>query len=301
LLKRAATRIFRSDEEKVSRKVWLIFTQPFTLRRPKVTVHKYFTQIGLVWKLEFWHNAAMDKTQLIESIRQKFDAVRDVLHERARRIWAASEARHIGWGGESIVEQATGITRKTIRRGLREIEEKPSAQLASHRSRLPGGGRKNSKTIYTDIRQELDALIDPVTRGDPASPLRWACKSIRKLAEELKRRNINICPNVVRGLLHEMGYSLQANRKTREGVDHPDRNTQLEYINEQVNMFLAAGQPVISVDTKRRKTSGISAIKGVSIVPKASRSKRTCTTFQIKNSARRFLTVCMTLRKTKVG
>ena len=169
----------------------------------------------------------MDKTQWIEWIRQKFEAVRDVLHERGCRVWAAAEARHIGWGGESIVEQATGITRKTIRRGLREIEENSSDALAPYRSRLPGGGRKRTETIDSDIRQELDALVDPVTRGDPESPLRWTCKSIRKLAEELKHRKINVCPNVVRDLLHEMGYSLQANRKTREGVDHPDRKVAL--------------------------------------------------------------------------
>jgi len=114
----------------------------------------------------------MDKTIQIESIRQKFNAIADVLHERGRRIWAAAEARQIGWGGESLVEQATGITRKTIRRGLREIEDTPSEKLASSRSRRQGGGRKKIDTIYTEIRQELDALIDPVTRGDPESPLR---------------------------------------------------------------------------------------------------------------------------------
>ena len=210
----------------------------------------------------------MDKTQLIDSIRQKYAAVGSVLHERGRRVWAAAEARHIGWGGESIVEQATGITRKTIRRGLREIEENSSDALVPHRSRRQGGGRKKTKTIYSDIRQELDALVDPVTRGDPESPLRWTCKSIRKLAEELKHRKIDVCPNVVRDLLHEMGYSLQANRKTREGVDHPDRNAQFEYINEQVKMFLAAGQPIISVDTKKKENLGNYSNKGREYHPK---------------------------------
>ena len=212
----------------------------------------------------------MDKTQLIESIRQKFVALGGVLHERGRRVWAASEARHIGRGGESIVEAATGITRKTIRRGLREIEENPSDTLAPHRSRRQGGGRKKVETIDSDIRQELDALVDPVTRGDPESPLRWTCKSIRKLAEELKHRKINVCPNVVRDLLHEMGYSLQANRKTREGVDHPDRNAQFEYINAQVKMFLNAGQPVISVDTKKKENLGNYSNKGREYRPKNS-------------------------------
>jgi transposase len=210
----------------------------------------------------------MNKTILIQSVRQKYDAVRGVLHERGRRIWAASEARQIGWGGESIVEKATGITRKTIRRGLREIETGQTGNLASHQSRHEGGGRKNVKTIYVGIHKELDTLLDPVTRGDPESPLRWTCKSLRRLAEELKHRKIDICPCVVRDLLHEMGYSLQANRKTREGIDHPDRNAQFEYINEHVKTFLNADQPVISVDTKKKENLGNYSNKGCEYRPK---------------------------------
>jgi transposase len=210
----------------------------------------------------------MEKTLLIESIRQKYSAVQEVLHERGRRIWAASEARQIGWGGESFVERATGISRKTIRRGLREIESKHSDSLAQHRSRHQGGGRKKTDTIFTDIRHELDALIDPLTRGDPETPLRWTCKSIRRLAEELRNRRIEVCPNIVRSLLHDMGYSLQSNRKTREGVDHPDRNAQFEYINDRVKTFLHADQPVISVDTKKKENLGNFSNKGREYRPK---------------------------------
>jgi hypothetical protein len=210
----------------------------------------------------------MENAQLVESIRQKYSAVQEVLHERGRRIWAASEARQIGWGGESFVEQAPGMSRKTIRRGLREIEAKQAEHLDVHRSRHQGGGRKKTDTIYTDIRQELDALIDPLTRGDPETPLRWTCKSIRRLAEELRTRRIDVCPNIVRSLLHEMGYSLQANRKTREGVNHPDRNAQFEYINERVKTFLHADQPVISVDTKKKENIGNFSNKGVTYRPK---------------------------------
>jgi len=216
------------------------------------------------------HNAAMDKTILIQRIRQKYDTIRWVLHERARRIWAATEAKQIGWGGESIVEEATGITRNTIRRGLREIETDQTDQFASHQSRCQGGGRKNIETIYSGIRQELDALIDPVTRGHPESPLRWTCKSIRRLAEELKRHKIDVSPNTVRNLLHEMEYSLQANRKTREGVDHPDRNAQFEYINDLVKKFCDADQPAISIDAKKKENLGNYSNKGREYRPKNS-------------------------------
>jgi transposase len=204
----------------------------------------------------------MDKPSMIQSLRQKYAAVQDILHERGRRIWAASEARQIGWGGESLVEQATGITRKTIRRGLKEIVSGKVQELPPEQSRLGGGGRKKTTTIYPEIQQELDTLIDPITRGDPESPLRWTCKSIRRLADELRHRKIEVSPNTVRDLLHEMGYSLQANRKTREGADHPDRDAQFLYINTQVKKFLHAGQPVISVDTKKKENLGNFSNKG---------------------------------------
>jgi len=198
----------------------------------------------------------MDKTIQIQSIRQKYAAVQGVLHERGRRIWAASEASQLGWGGTSIVEEAIGMSHTTIRRGLREIQSGHVENLPQERSRLQGGGRKNIETIYSDLREQLDMLIDPVTRGDPESPLRWTCKSTRRLSEELQNRNIYVSHNAVRQVLYDMGYSLQANRKTREGIDHPDRNAQFEYINKQVKVFLHADQPVISVDTKKKENLG---------------------------------------------
>ena len=209
----------------------------------------------------------MEKAVTIRAIRKKFNAVQSVLHERGRRIWAAAEAQQLGRGGICLVEEAIGMSHSTIRRGLREIQSQDAKQLPPKRSRHQGGGRKNIKTVYTDIRQELDALVEPVARGDPESLLRWTCKSIRRLAEELKKRNIDVCPNVVRELLHEMGYSLQANRKTREGADHPDRNAQFEYINNQVQDFLNADQPAISVDTKKKENLGNYSNKGVEYRP----------------------------------
>ena len=171
----------------------------------------------------------MDRITLIQSIRQKYDAVQSVLHERGRRIWAASEASQLGRGGISLVEEAIGMSHTTIRRGLREIQSEQVEKIPQERSRLQGGGRKNVETVYSDIRKQLDILIDPVTRGDPESPLRWTCKSTRRLSEELQNRKIYVSHSSVRQVLYDMGYSLQANRKTREGVDHPDRNAQFEF------------------------------------------------------------------------
>jgi hypothetical protein len=190
------------------------------------------------------------------------------LHERGRRIWAASEAQQLGWGGISLVEKAIGMSHTTIRRGLREIQLGKVADLYPEQSRLEGGGRKKIETIYPDIQHQLDALIDPVTRGDPESPLRWTCKSTRRLADELKARKIDVCANTISTLLYDMGYSLQANRKTREGIDHPDRNDQFLYINNQVKKFLQSGQPVISVDTKKKENLGNFSNRGRVYCPK---------------------------------
>ena len=205
---------------------------------------------------------------MLQTLRQKYISVQDVLHERGRRIWAASEAQQLGWGGIQLVGEAIGMSHTTIRRGLREIESGKVQELYPEQSRLEGGGRKKTTTIYPEIQQELNALIDPITRGDPESPLRWTCKSIRRLAEELQHRKIKVCPNIVSDLLYAMGYSLQANRKTREGKDHADRNEQFLYINNQVKKFLYAGQPVISVDTKKKENLGNYSNKGREYRPK---------------------------------
>jgi len=210
----------------------------------------------------------MEKAIVIQLIRTKYEGIRPVLHERGRRIWAASEAQQLGRGGITLVGEAIGMSHSTIRRGIREIQSEKVEKLPQARSRLQGGGRKKAQTIYTDIHKQLDALIDPVTRGDPESPLRWTCKSTRRLAEELQKRNIYISHSTVSQILSEMGYSLQANRKTREGIDNPDRNAQFLYINDCVKSFLDADQPVISVDTKKKENLGNYSNKGREYRPK---------------------------------
>jgi len=216
----------------------------------------------------FFYNNLFFNEPLVQLIRHKYANLQAILHERGRRIWAASEALQLGRGGISVVAAAIGMSPTTIRRGLREIQLRQVEQLPQECSRLEGGGRKNVETIYRDIHQHLDALIDPLMRGDPESPLRWTCKSLRKLASELNNRKIHVSPNTVRFLLYDMEYSLQANRKTREGVDHPDRNAPFESINNHVKKFLYADQPVISVDTKKKENLGNFSNRGREYHPK---------------------------------
>ena len=176
-----------------------------------------------------------------------------------RRQWAATEAVALGWGGVSAVAVATGLSRNTIAVGIGEIEQRSqiSAPLvADHRVRRPGGGRKRLTETDPGLVQALEALVEPLTRGHPESPLRWTCKSTRKLAEELKQQGHPINDRTVARLLDDAGYSLQSNRKTREGAAHPDRNAQFEYINEAVRLFQQQGQPVVSVDTKKKELVG---------------------------------------------
>jgi len=190
-----------------------------------------------------------------ERIREKFLALAPVMDERMRRQWAATEAVALGWGGISTVAIATGLARNTITVGMRDLEhrrahpEEPVGTLL----RSSGGGRKKLTEIDEGLRSALDALVDPVTRGHPESPLRWTCKSTSKLAEELQRQHHSVSDRTVATLLKHAGYSLQANRKTREGSEHPDRNAQFEHINNQVLKFQKRQQPVISVDTKKKR------------------------------------------------
>src|SRR5512135_2119881 len=179
------------------------------------------------------------------------------MDERRRRQWAAAEARELGWGGISLVARATGLSRPTITAGLRELEQPaPQRAAAATRVRRPGGGRKPLVETDPGLLTALEALVEPVTRGDPESPLRWTCKSTRRLAEELTRQGHRVGPRTVAALLHEAGYSLQANRKTREVLAHPDRNAQLESINASVARSLIRDQPAISVDTKKKELVG---------------------------------------------
>ena len=187
-------------------------------------------------------------------IRQKYLALRDALDERARRLWAATEARAAGRGGFTAVLQATGMSSKTLARGIGELDS--SDKLPSNRVRRSGGGRKAAKTLDPGLAVALEELVEPVTRGDPESPLRWTCKSLRRLSEELRAQGYQASHTLVGQLLHEAGYSLQANRKTHEGTHHPDRNAQFEHISRRVKRQLKRHAPVISVDTKKKELVG---------------------------------------------
>jgi len=199
----------------------------------------------------------MQDAKGVERIRRKFRSLNPVMDERLRRQWAASEAREWGWGGVTAVARATGLSRTTITAGLRELKQPAQVRAADiQRVRRPGGGRQPLTETDPQLLAALEALIEPVTRGDPASPLRWTCKSTRRLAEELRRQHHPVGPRTVATLLGAAGYSLQANCKTREGAWHADRNAQFEYLNTRVQRFQQRGQPVISVDTKKKELVG---------------------------------------------
>jgi hypothetical protein len=180
------------------------------------------------------------------------------MDERLRRHWAATEARALGWGGVTAVAAATGLARNTILAGTREIEHRQANPKAavSERIRGIGGGRKRLTETDPGLQKALEKLVDPATRGHPESPLRWTCKSTSKLAEELKCQNHPVTDRTVAALLKQAGYSLQANRKTREGSSHPDRNAQFESINRQVLALQGELQPVVSIDTKKKELVG---------------------------------------------
>ena len=202
-------------------------------------------------------DAAMGDPKLIARIRRKFRALRPGMDERLRRQWAAAEARELGWGGVTTVASATGLSRPTIHSGLRDLAL-PSKQRAVNATRVrrPGGGRRSLTANDPELLRALEALVEPGTRGDPESPLRWTCKSTRRLAEELTHQEHPVSPRAVAALLIREGYSLQANRKTLEGAAHPDRNAQFEYISASVRRFLVRRQPAISVDTKKKELVG---------------------------------------------
>ena len=201
----------------------------------------------------------MQDAALVKRIRQKFKALGPLLDERVRRQWAATEALSMGWGGVAAVVAATGMSHNTIARGLRELRERtkrPRQRVVSKRIRCVGGGRKSIAEADPSILDALERLVEPLTRGDPESPLRWTCKSTRKLAEELQGQGHAVGERTVAMLLHRAGYSLQSNRKVREGDSHPDRNAQFEHINAEVTVFQRRGQPVVSVDTKKKELIG---------------------------------------------
>lgn len=187
------------------------------------------------------------------AIVAKFAVVAPVLNERARRLWAAAESRAIGYGGDAVVSAATGLSRVTIRKGRREVED---GVETTRRVRRIGAGRPGIDKAQPGVRAALERLVDPLTRGDPTSPLRWTCKSRAKLAATLSNDGWSVSSTTVGRLLHELGYSLQSVRKSREGDSHPDRNEQFEHINATAASFLSRKQPVISVDTKKKELVG---------------------------------------------
>ena len=183
----------------------------------------------------------------------KWVVLAPLLDERARRLWAGAESRAIGFGGDALVSAATGLARQTIRNGRRELAQ---GVVEPGRIRRPGAGRPVLETKQPGLTAALEQLVDPLTRGDPTSPLRWTCKSRAQLTVALVKQGWAVSSTTVGRLLHDLGYSLQSVRKSREGTSHPDRNAQFELINATAAAFLRDGQPVISVDTKKKELVG---------------------------------------------
>jgi|SaaInlV_200m_DNA_2_1039689.scaffolds.fasta_scaffold24542_1 transposase len=209
------------------------------------------------------------------TLRRKWNQVRGSLDERGRREWAAAEALAIGYGGLVRVHRATGMARSTIRKGIKELEgltETPSPD-EPRRVRRPGGGRKKKTEEDPGLLDDLEALVEPGTRGDPESPLRWTVKSLRTLARELKALGHSLSYRTVGRLLKTLGYSLQGNRKTLEGTSHPDRDAQFEYINQKTAEQSANGEPSISVDTKKKELVGPYKNVGKALRPKGEPEK----------------------------
>lgn len=200
----------------------------------------------------------MHDASALRQIKSRYGSLAPVMDERMRRQWAATEAQTYGWGGLSAVSIATGMSRITIRKGLAELAKRkknPRARVDAG-LRKKGGGRKRLTVSDPGLSEALEQLVEPLSRGDPMSPLRWTCKSTTRLAEELTRQGHPISPWTVGSVLKTVGYSLQSNRKTKEGASHPDRNAQFEYINMTVQRFQQRGQPVVSVDTKKKELVG---------------------------------------------
>ena len=190
-----------------------------------------------------------------EAVRRRFQSLEKVLDEKSRRLVAAAESKSWGSGGVSAVSRATGVSRQVIRRGLQELEG-PASGGSGGRIRRPGGGRKKIREKDTTLVADLEKLVGPTTRGDPERSLRWTCKSVRNLADDLEKLGHQVSYPVVAELLHELGYSLQSNRKTKEGGGHQDRNAQFEHISAKVEQYIGSKQPVISVDTKKKELVG---------------------------------------------
>ena len=200
----------------------------------------------------------MPDAVLVDWVRQKYQALRGTLHEQSRRLWAAAEARSLGRGGIAAVIAATGMSSATVHKGLAELETRARGNegLPPDRIRRPGGGRKRAINQQPGLAAALEGLVEPTVRGDPECALRWTCKSTYKLTAELRRQGFRVSPRTVAKALKDQDFSLQANRKTREGSSHPDRDAQFAYIHDQVRRFQRRGLPVISVDTKKKELVG---------------------------------------------
>jgi len=192
----------------------------------------------------------------LAALRAKYDVLSVTLDERALRLCAAEDAKMFGYGGISFVAKAAGLSRTTLHAGLAERQTDLGKPLEAGRIRRAGGGRKRSQEKDATLLADLDRLLDPATRGDPMSPLRWTCKSTPKLAAELQAQGHDVSQSTVWRLLDELDYSMQSNRKTREGTGHADRNAQFEFIDRSAKDFLVRGLPVISVDTKKKELVG---------------------------------------------
>jgi transposase len=209
--------------------------------------------------------------EILTGIEERFKRLRGVLDERSRRLLVAAESEAVGWRGISTVAKATGVSRQVIRQGIAELKQ--SAVLPERRIRRSGGGRKSAVELDPSLKTDLEELLESTTRGDPESPLRWTCRSVRNLEAELKNKGHAVSHQVVADLLHELEYSLQANRKTNEGASHPDRNAQFEYVNNKVKQYLGGKEPVISVDTKKKELIGDFKNTGKELRPKGDPEK----------------------------
>ena len=200
----------------------------------------------------------MPDVVVVQWVREKYLSLSGVLNERSRRVWAATEARSLGRGGIAAVVAATRMSSATVCKGIRELEAAEAGEdvLSAQRIRNKGGGRKRAHDSQPGLIEALELLVEPTARGDPESALRWTCKSTYNLAAELKRQGFSVGPRTVARELKEQEFNLQGNRKMREGATHPDRDAQFHYINEQVLRFQRRGQPVVSVDTKKKELVG---------------------------------------------
>ncbi|MGI0484866.1 ISAzo13 family transposase [Pantanalinema rosaneae CENA516] len=193
---------------------------------------------------------------VVKQIEHKYQHLSPFLNERSRRLWAATEAEALGYGGIVALHRATGLSQNTIRAGLKELGGESTELLTSEHIRQAGGGRKRVEARDPLILEALDRLVEPTTRGEPECPLRWTCKSVNQLADALQEQGYTICAMTVYTLLVEMGYSLQSNRKTQEGKQHPDRDSQFNHIARQVEVFQRQHRPVISINTKKKENLG---------------------------------------------